>query len=363
MEMLVTIFIIGLLSTLATISLSQVRLKARNVARLSDIKQIQSALELYRRGEGHYPAAISFGQPLVGDMSSTTYMALVPSNMHPRIDGGCPDSNYIYSQTASGSGYALKFCLGNNNDPDLNGALIVTQSGMSKGCLNASDCGLNRNCIDMECADFVCGDDFIYLSEVYPTIQIGAQCWFAKSLNIGGMISGVIAQSDNSVVEKHCYSDNTANCETDGGLYQWAEAVQYLNGASLTTDWSPVPTGNVQGLCPSGWHIPSDSEFDALDQYLKDDPNACDSFRVNTWECANAGDKLKTGGLSGFNAILSGYSFNNAFYARGSNIGIWTASTFSASNAWDRYLEVGMASVFRSNPSRSYGFSVRCLKD
>ena len=61
-ELLVTIFIIGLLSTLSFVSFTAVRERARDVARLSDVRQIQAALELYRRAEGAYPASLTFGQ-------------------------------------------------------------------------------------------------------------------------------------------------------------------------------------------------------------------------------------------------------------------------------------------------------------
>ena len=53
----------------------------------------------------------------------------------------------------------------------------------------------------------------------------------------------------------------THNCTTYGGLYQWAEAVQYKNGATNATSPSPAFSGNVQGICPTGWHIPTSAEF------------------------------------------------------------------------------------------------------
>jgi uncharacterized protein (TIGR02145 family) len=62
----------------------------------------------------------------------------------------------------------------------------------------------------------------------------------AENLNIGTRIDGANNQANNGTIEKYCYSDNTSNCDTYGGLYQWDEAMQY------------VTTEGTQGICPSG---------------------------------------------------------------------------------------------------------------
>ena len=111
---------------------------------------------------------------------------------------------------------------------------------------------------------FVCGDVILYGGETYPTVLIGSQCWFQKNLNIGTIISGSSDQTDNGTIEKYCYGDVDATAYTYGGLYQWAETVQYIDGATNTTSPGPPFTGNVQGICPTGWHIPTLSEFSTL---------------------------------------------------------------------------------------------------
>lgn len=103
-----------------------------------------------------------------------------------------------------------------------------------------------------------------YGGQTYHTVQIGTQCWMKESLNNGTRIDGYQDQTDNSAIEKYCYNDYEPNCDVYGGMYQWAEAVQYRNGATNTTSWSPVPTGNVQGICPAGWHLPADAEWTTL---------------------------------------------------------------------------------------------------
>ena len=84
--------------------------------------------------------------------------------------------------------------------------------------------------------------------QIYNTVQIGTQCWMAENMNIGTRINGSGDQTNNGTIEKYCYDDNEANCDTNGGLYQWNEMMQYttMEGA--------------QGICPAGWHIATDAE-------------------------------------------------------------------------------------------------------
>ena len=99
-----------------------------------------------------------------------------------------------------------------------------------------------------------CGNPIIDVrdGQSYNTVLIGAQCWMAENLNLGTMIQGTTEMSDNSIVEKYCYNNNTANCDVYGGLYQWHEIMQYIN------------TPGVQGLCPANWHLPTDAEWTIL---------------------------------------------------------------------------------------------------
>ncbi|MBI4812221.1 prepilin-type N-terminal cleavage/methylation domain-containing protein [Candidatus Falkowbacteria bacterium] len=110
-ELLVVIAIIGLLSTLAVVALNNARQKSRDAKRVSDIKQIQTALELYFNDENGYPANITAGSPITGPNSGVTYMAIVPTNPSPQTDGNCPTGGYTYSQ-ADSSTYSITYCLG-----------------------------------------------------------------------------------------------------------------------------------------------------------------------------------------------------------------------------------------------------------
>jgi prepilin-type N-terminal cleavage/methylation domain-containing protein len=110
-ELLVVISIIGLLSTLAVVALNNARLKARDAKRVSDIKQIQTALELYYNDATVYPASLTPAGTIA--TGGVTYMTIVPFNPTPVNDGTCvAGSTYTYTAASANTSYTLSYCLG-----------------------------------------------------------------------------------------------------------------------------------------------------------------------------------------------------------------------------------------------------------
>lgn len=215
-----------------------------------------------------------------------------------------------------------------------------------------------------------CGDALVDSrdSKSYSTVSIGSECWMAKHINVGTLIAGASNQTNNATIEKYCYSDTESNCTSDGGLYQWAEAMQYAASCNGTgappNDACATP---VRGICPSGWHIPSHYEYVALERAVCTSGTCATDFPYDItttgWRGTNEGTKLKVGGSSGFEGLLAGYRYTDgSFYNRGTTAIIWS-SLESGSNAWLRYLDSGLATVYRNAYDKLYGFSVRCLKD
>src|SRR5680860_143848 len=205
-----------------------------------------------------------------------------------------------------------------------------------------------------------------------PTVLIGSQTWMQYNMNVGTQLAnGNTAPSNDSIIEKWCPAptgtagtvDNlqyAANCTTDGGLYQWAEAMALPNTCNSTTCVGSVNTPH-QGICPSGFHIPTDVELDTLDRYLA--TGTCNAARSNAWDCDPAGTKLKVGGTSGFEGLLAGYrGTDGSFSNRTAYTFLWS-STESGTSAWIRYLNSGYSTVYRYADAKAYGFSVRCLKN
>jgi len=184
--------------------------------------------------------------------------------------------------------------------------------------------------------------------QVYHTVQIGTQCWFKENLNIGTRINGSQNQINNGVIEKYCYDDNESNCNTYGGLYQWDELMQY------------VTTQGAKGLCPVGWHIPTDTEWTTLITYLGGESVAGGKMK-STSGWYNNGNGSNS---SGFTALPGGYrDYNGNFSNLAHSAFFWSSSRSGASRAWSRSLDYDYESAGRYGSDKSDGFSCRCLQD
>lgn len=187
---------------------------------------------------------------------------------------------------------------------------------------------------------FVCGDEIRYQGKTYHTVLIGTQCWMRENLDVGTMIQGPSdpagKQTNNQIIEKYCYNNDSANCATFGGLYEWNEALQY------------VTAPGARGICPEGWHIPTSTEFETLLATVSWDGNALLASRTNS---------------SGFSLLLSGYVYN-LFEALDNHSFNWSSNS-SGGNA--RYMYVN---GIPTSPTigfyynwKWYGVAVRCIKD
>lgn len=127
-ELLVVIAIIGILSTFAVVSLQSARSRARDAKRISDVRQIMTALELYFSDASQYPASTSVSNSLYyGD---NIYMAVFPESPTP-ADGDCSGVNdYVYYETDNYSSYNISFCLGGNVGNVSSGLKCATPAGV-----------------------------------------------------------------------------------------------------------------------------------------------------------------------------------------------------------------------------------------
>lgn len=357
-ELLVVIAIIGILATISVLALSNARSKSRDAKRVGDMKQVQTALELFFNDQGRYPTTEEWS---IGKIYSTTsdatstYMQIIPTAPIP-ADGTCGDKNTIsYTPSSDGSSYSISFCLGNTTGTLAPGPKCLTPGGIIDVDCSASvpafTCGVSQVTIS-SINGYTCNESDPYYDKcTYDTVQIGNQCWMKQSMNVGQYVTGVTEQTDDTNLQKYCYGDTIGNCSTDGGLYQWDEAMQYSTSEG------------TQGICPAGWHIPTDNEQNTLDQQLTDNPNTCNANRSSAWDCANAGTKLKLGGTSNFEGFLDGYRATDGSFVGGGAVVYFWSSTIIGQDVWGRTLLTGDATVYRHLNSRAYGFSVRCLRD
>lgn len=196
-----------------------------------------------------------------------------------------------------------------------------------------------------------------YAGKTYSTVQIGTQCWLKENLDVGTMVQGSQDQTNNGTIEKYCYNNDANNCATYGGLYQWAEAVQYKNGATNSSSPNPAFSGNVQGICPNGWHMPTLTEFQTLATTVNNDGNALKA----TNQGSGAGVGTNT---SGFSALLAGYrNYNSGFYNLGNNTYFWSSAEYNSNIAYGMNLWYGDGDIRPYGYTKNNGFSVRCVKD
>jgi uncharacterized protein (TIGR02145 family) len=258
-----------------------------------------------------------------------------------------PSAENVDTTDADFNGATQTTALSSSGDFYINGGTVQLKKQAGASCTVDGECV--EYCHTGVCG-FDCGTDTVtYGGQTYNTVLIGTQCWFKENLNIGTMVTGATTMTDNSTIEKYCYGNTESNCTTYGGLYQWNEAMQY----SLDE--------GAQGICPAGWHIPTDAEQHTLDDYLA--TGTCNPARSGAWDCDPAGTALKETGSSGFEGKLAGRRNTDGSFVHLSSYAYFWSSSVSGSNAWYRNLSSRSSTVGRYASLQTYGFSVRCLKD
>ena len=217
-----------------------------------------------------------------------------------------------------------------------------------------------------------------YDGNIYNTVKLGDQVWMAENLRVTHFADGIaipLVEEDTvwgnlSINDSaYCYfNNNLSNGNTIGALYTWAAA---MNGENSSSD---NPSG-IQGVCPVGWHIPSDTEWKELEMFLGMSQAVAD---LDSIRGTDEGGKLKEPGtinwispnpgashISGFNALPGGYRNYDSgnFFNLGFAAYFWTSTESSSNGAWYRVLSNDNSGVGHSHTYRDYGFSVRCLRD
>ena len=212
---------------------------------------------------------------------------------------------------------------------------------------------------------------------IYKTIIIGEQVWMAENLKathysdgtelVDGTGVGNI-EGDYGTKYYFWYDDNIANGDTYGALYTWAAV---MNGAISSNENS----SGIQGVCPFGWHIPSDEEWIELEMFLGMSEN--EAYEMG-YRGVDEGAKMKETGTihwnspntgatneSGFTVLPGGYFYNGGgFDNLGNNASFWSATETSSFETWHRGLYYDEIRVYRDSSNyKNSGYSVRCMQD
>ena len=212
---------------------------------------------------------------------------------------------------------------------------------------------------------------------VYKTVEIGDQTWMAGNLKVTKYADGTpIPFIDNLESWFHItredkayswYDDRVSNGFTYGALYTWAATVRGLE----VSDKNP---SGIQGVCPDGWHVPSDDEWKQLEMYLgmdifeanaegwrgEDEGGALKQEGTGYWKSPNSGATNRTS----FKALPGGYRHGSGeFYGQTTTARFWTTTKNGYSYGWYHQLDFDKSSIKRHYDGVYRGHSVRCLKD
>ncbi len=210
---------------------------------------------------------------------------------------------------------------------------------------------------------------------VYNTVMIGTQCWMKENLrttkytdNTPIPLADIVSYTEPY---RHAPDNDEANVAANGYLYNWA-AVMHSEASSETN-----PSG-VQGICPNGWHVPSDAEWTQLTDYVSshseygcgnNPSDIAKSLAADTiWgeendECT-IGYNLHDNNATGFSALPAGcFNTSGEHLYFGEATYIWSSTANTEYYAYTRYLGFGRTDVYRSYRYKKFSGSVRCLRD
>lgn len=256
--------------------------------------------------------------------------------------------NWFTIEEETGSYEITAFAIDNNND-----------DGLDRVTISLSDLGTVND----------------YDGNTYNWTRIGEQRWMIENLKSTHYSDGTEIPLVESVYgwvnlnesdKGFCYFENSvSNNEVYGALYNWPAA---MNGQGSND------STQIQGVCPTGWHLPNDAEWKELEVFLGMDQDHADEIG---WRGFNEGGKLKEVGTDhwespntgatniwGFTALPGGYRiYYGAFNELGFGSYFWSASEFNSSQSWKRYLHSDNKTIGRKMELKNSGFSVRCVED
>ncbi|MDR0517871.1 MAG: hypothetical protein LBH25_12585 [Fibromonadaceae bacterium] len=185
--------------------------------------------------------------------------------------------------------------------------------------------------------------------ETYETVVIGTQTWFKRNLNYN-------PSTGTSV----CYNNESSNCSTYGRLYDWSTAMG-LDASCNSTFCSGQVNAKHRGICPSGWHIPNDDDWNILMDAIGGSSTAGGYLKATSgWNSGGNGEDTY-----GFSALPGGYGSSGGGFSSAGDFGSWwSASENSSHGAYGRYVYYYYEDEdYNFSLNKSFLHSVRCVQD
>jgi len=191
----------------------------------------------------------------------------------------------------------------------------------------------------------------------YKTVKIGNQCWTQSNLKVSKYRNGDNIPTGLS---------NSAWANTTSGAYAIYDNKR-VNDGLYGKLYNHYAVTDSRGLCPTGWHVPSDAEWTTLENQLGGSSVAGGALKSTaTYPTSGDWNSPNTGATnsSGFTALPGGLRYGNGDFYGMASIGYWWSSSVSSGSfAWFRVLLYNTSDIGRGNYYRSNGISVRCCRD
>ena len=272
-----------------------------------------------------------------------------------------------------GVGFVLQAQTVNDYQPDSDGDGCITAADLIAFLSVFGNCGAQS---------WACGDVLSYQGYDYATVLIGDQCWFAENLRNenyenGDAIPSGLSDSEwdytmtqaTSSGAVAVFGEGNSTCEEFSPDWDACDEAWSLIEYGRLYNWYAVD--DVRGLCPSGWHVPTDGEWMTMEMALgMSEAEASDTQYRGT----DQGSQLKSvfgwfengsgSNSSGFSSLPGGYRNGGGSFDYAGRIAYyWTSTSLNIFNNWYRSLSHNNEGIYRGSNSSRLGFSVRCIKD
>ena len=192
--------------------------------------------------------------------------------------------------------------------------------------------------------------------QTYKTVKIGTQTWMAENLNYEYKVNG-------ATYGNWCYNDSARYCSVTGRLYTWGAAMDSATTGCGYGNQCDADTGRVQGVCPNGWHLPSQVEWQTLITAVGGRSAAGTALKATSGSSVwySNGDGADA---FGFSALPSGFRYyDGTFDIAGNGAYFWSSSEEHALSAYFMYLGYDLVGAYLDRGNKSFGEAVRCLRD
>ena len=217
-----------------------------------------------------------------------------------------------------------------------------------------------------EAAPWQCGDPLEYQGYDYETVQIGEQCWFAENLRAENYLNGdLIPASVSDGDWESATLGAVAVYGEDSGCQDFAPNLNSCDPMISIVEYGRLynwhTVNDERQLCPAGWMVPSDEGWTELSDFLGMNMISIGEAMKAPYSWGGGGNGSNT---SGFLGLASGIrNSNGAFLAAGLGANYWSSTPTSNDKAWFRVLSSDDDNLNRLQDLRSFGFSIRCIKD